>query len=240
MHVRHLLPLFALAACDSDTQVVPLDELQASFYLRPFSTTLPATAVFAVGLDSPLPPVGEPCPVLPEGSTFKLDGVEGEVELGGAESPHGEVHCIGPNARFTNIQPHAGTSTIEIDDGDTKWTIVIDQPLVARSFRKVTPAGTTLRSGDAVSIQMEPPSGRISDARVYGSTQFTDYFKVDEMTGLVVAGHEMHFTMPTVGNVNTTLSIVADVELAVERCDASLGCHVSGVISSTMPITLAP
>ncbi len=228
----------AVTACTSDTTVVPLAKLQASFYLLPSSG--PATGNHAVGLNVAPGAEGDPCPVLPGGSTITLDGTPGDVDLGGAESPHGTVNCYGPSAIWPNPPARSGPSTIVIDDGDTTWTFIIDQPFARRSFSLVTPQGGTLRTGDAVTLRVEPASGTLSTARVFASTGVTQYFLVDQTSGVVIAGHEIHFTVPTVGAATTSLTTAADLELTVERCDAPLGCNVKAVISSMQPIVLAP
>jgi hypothetical protein len=230
--------LLLLAACESDTTVVPLDEMNARFYLRPSSG--PATGSKTAHLEAPLDADGK-CPVLPDGTTFKLDGVRADdVDLGGAEAPHGEVHCLGMSGLWESPAPTSGPSTIEIDDGDTTWTFIIDRPFEQRSFRLVTPASGMLRSGDAVTVRIEPPSGTLSNAKVDAGGAVNPIFSLDESKGLVIAGHEIRFTVPAVGASNTTLTTWADLELAVERCDAPLGCDVKDKILTMQPITLSP
>jgi hypothetical protein len=127
-----------------------------------------------------------------------------------------------------------------VDDGDTKWTFVIDQPFARRTFQLASPTGGTLRSGDTATARLDVASGSLTNARVFASTGVTQYFKVDETNGLVIAGTELQFTVPTVSAANTTLSMAADVELRVDRCDAPLGCKTQGVVSGMQPIVLAP
>jgi hypothetical protein len=214
------------------TTEVPLAELQASLHVRPGSPF--------VMLESPLGPEGEPCAVLPGGTTATLDVVAGEVSLGDAENPHGEVHCISPSASWATPPISSGPSTIVLDDGDTQWTFIIHQPFAEREFKLVAPSGGTLHSGDTVTLRLEPESGRLSNARVFASTGITEYFLVNEANGLVIAGADLQLTIPAVTAANTTLTTAADVELMVERCDASLGCEAKGLISSMQPIVLAP
>ncbi len=233
MQAHRITVLIALTGgCTSITTEVPLSELQAALHVRPGNPF--------VTLESPLGSVDGPCAVLPGGTTATLDGLAGEVRLGAGEDPHGEVHCLAPSASWANPPITTGPSTIVIDDGDTAWTFIIQQPFVPRTFELVAPGDGTLRSGDAATLRLAPDRGGLSNASVFARTGATGYFSIDETTGLVISGGDLQFTVPTVRDVTTTLTTIADLELVVERCDASLGCEAKGTISSMQPIVLAP
>jgi len=223
-----------LAGCENHTKEVPLADLEAKFYLYP------GTGTRTVALGTPLGPEGELCPVLPDGTTATFNGEKGEVDVGGWEQPHGEVHCISPSATWPARAPSPGMSTIVFDDGDTTWTFEIADAFADREIELVSPAGGTLKSGDAVTLRLSPPSGTLARARVFATSSQVEYFQVDETSGLVVTGTELRFTVPTVRAASTMLTLGADLELAVTRCDAPLGCVTKGVISSSRPITLVP
>lgn len=236
MLARYAVPLLALAACDTDTVEVSLRDLQAQMYLLP--STGPATANRALVLTADQDANGD-CPVLPDGTTFKLDGVASrDVTLGGAEAPHGEVHCLGMSGLWPQPGNEVGASTFEVDDGDTTWTFVIEQPFSFRSFRVTSPVGRTVHAGEAVTVALEPASGTLANARVSGFSGTPA--SIDAANGLTIVGHELHFTVPAVTATTTNLSVAADLALAVQRCDAPLGCQVTGPIYQMPAITIAP
>ncbi len=227
-----VLPIVLLAGCVGETEVVSLADLKATMYMSP-SERDPV-----VGLETSAASV--PCPVLPDGTTATLDGELAELTLGGYENPHGEIHCHGAYASWLGHANMLGASTIVFDDGDTSLTFVVRDASAQRTFALIAPTTGTLTSGDVVTMRMSPASGTLTNARVYALSGQVEYFKVDQMSGLVVMGNEIRFTMPTVRAATTTLTAAADLELAVDRCDAPFGCNTTGVISSSQPITLAP
>ncbi len=97
-----------------------------------------------------------------------------------------------------------------------------------------------MHPGEAVTIALEPASGTLANARVTGYAGTTQQFMVDGASGLTIAGHELHFTVPAVTGTSTSLFIAAELALAVHQCDAPLGCAVTGPISQMQPITIAP
>lgn len=236
---RLLVLLLALAGCETDTVEVSLADLQARMYLRPSSGPLTASRNLLLAAD--IDANGD-CPVLPGGTTFELDGVEStDVTLGGAESPHGEVHCIGMFAIWPLPTSEPAVSTFEVDDGDTTWTFIVERPFSQRSFRRTAPLGQTAHGGDALSFAVDPPTGTLSNASVSASVGTSSVFRVDAAQGLTISGPEVHLTVPAVtSTIAATLEVHADLELAVQRCDAPLGCEVTAGISSRESITLAP
>ncbi|CAN5922842.1 hypothetical protein BH11MYX3_BH11MYX3_39260 [soil metagenome] len=235
VYAGRIIAAMALApGCTFETTEVPLSKLNATFYVQPWS------GAQSISLGTPLEPESEPCPVLPGGTTATVDGIRGEVDVGGSETPHGERHCIGPSVTWVAPPRTTGPSTFVIDDGDTSWTFIVHAPFATRGFKLVAPANGTLSSGDAATVRLDPPGETLTNARVFASSGFTEYFMANEANGLVVSGTDMQFTVPTVRAATTTLSMAADIELLVERCDAPLGCVTKGVFSSMQPVTLVP
>jgi hypothetical protein len=191
--------------------------------------------------------VTDACMRLSSSAVATLDGVEGAGEFGSMVSEvcsYGNctpMTCSAPTFRWTQVRTIDKLSVFVLTDkpsgGTTTWTFEVYQPAVRRTFKRTAPATTGLKSGDSVTLQLDPPVGDLSLQQVAAG----NLFALEPGIGVTQTGPNLQFSVPTVtAPIDRNIDVGGTVALATPACNAPNGCSADVDAEASLPTHFDP
>jgi hypothetical protein len=232
---------FTTAACvepgpEPDSPTRPLAELEAGLLLS------------FTGSDAKLLFSDSSCSSLESSVLATYAGVSGTIDrvANWVTYENGAFHgyetvCDGVSVVWGLPSSTAPTEAIEIRDGATTWSMVVEHPRTKRTFAGIT-EGATLKAGAAVTLSLAPASGTldIRNARVVfqGATTQKTLWGGEE---LAVVGHDLSFLVPapTVSEP-VTVWVYVPMQHTIVECSGPLSCASGSSAEQKWNVTLEP
>jgi len=185
------------------------------------------------------------CSLLSTSTVVTLDGVAGVIHPGEYREyvndfpyndPINDGGCIPPIIEWTEAFATAA-ATIVLTDGDTTWTMQVDQPFLRRTFASTA---MSVRSGDLVTLRMTPAADALISPFVWIETS-EDYTTLSASNGLTHNGTEVTFTMPAVpATEQVKVQPNATAAMKILACDVPGGCSAAFRTNTILTLEVSP